>query len=609
MPRLHKVLHEAEPARHASYAAGAGSLPELTDAIIEARFDEGSYARGRQYFRQGAITDRRRQGMTLKALCAGSRPTPYHVRATLDARGIKDAQCSCPIGDGGYCKHAAALLLTWQASPASFVEIEELDTALDRRSKAELIALIKQMLRHAPELESVLALPLPVAGGTAAPVNPAVIRRRAVAAFTEAGGEWGAEGSIAEELMALVAIGDGYRAMQDAAGAVAVYDAVASAILDHFETYEDEGGSLRASMDACVEGLGQCLDLAAGDPVRREAILRVLFEIYASDVSAGGMGMGEDAPDLIRRHATPEERRTIAAWTRTTLPNASIGIDDWSRGEYGRFLLDLEHDTLDDEAYLRICRETGRTLDAVRKLLTLARVDEAMTELEGASDDLLAEAADLLVPHERGAEVARLVRARLDASWHWRLAPWLQRWYTEQGDTASALSIADRAFRAQPHLQGYKEVRALAEALGYWGVLQPQLLDRLDQPHHRELLADIYLDEGDIDGAVDVASEPVLAEPFGWGAGYNDTLKVRVARAAEQERPDAAIALYRQHAEELIALRGRGNYVVACESLTRLRDLYIHLDRPEEWEIYIAQLREGHHSLRALKEELNTAGL
>ena len=67
-------------------------------------------------------------------------------RVQLDAGEIADAHCSCPVGGGGRCKHVAALLLTWQAKPETFAPVEDLAQALERRSKAELIALIQQML-------------------------------------------------------------------------------------------------------------------------------------------------------------------------------------------------------------------------------------------------------------------------------------------------------------------------------------------------------------------------------------------------------------------------------------------------------------------------------
>ena len=126
---------------------------------IRERVGERSFERGMQYFRSGAIFDTRLQGATLKARCHGSQGGPYRLEVTLNAEGVAHAHCSCPVGGGGYCKHTAALLLTWLERPDQFAEREEPDAALERRSKAELIALVKQMLRQEPELEWLLETP------------------------------------------------------------------------------------------------------------------------------------------------------------------------------------------------------------------------------------------------------------------------------------------------------------------------------------------------------------------------------------------------------------------------------------------------------------------
>ncbi len=55
--------------------------------------------------------------MTLKALCQGSAASPYRVEVTFSQKGIASTNCSCPVGAGGYCKHVAALLLTWLHEP------------------------------------------------------------------------------------------------------------------------------------------------------------------------------------------------------------------------------------------------------------------------------------------------------------------------------------------------------------------------------------------------------------------------------------------------------------------------------------------------------------
>src|SRR5262249_40315117 len=141
------------------------AIPKIAEKDIRARVGAQSFERGMSYFRAGAVFDTKRQGPALKARCEGSQAESYRIRVVFDRSGqIAEAACSCPVGEGGACKHVAAVLLTWRARPEEFVEVEELDASLERRSKAELIALIKQMLRREPDLEAVLETPLPGKG-------------------------------------------------------------------------------------------------------------------------------------------------------------------------------------------------------------------------------------------------------------------------------------------------------------------------------------------------------------------------------------------------------------------------------------------------------------
>jgi uncharacterized Zn finger protein len=241
----------------------------LTEDDICARVGPQSYERGMRYFRSGMIFDARRQGSTLKARCRGSQGGPYRLEVTLGPEGVQSAHCSCPVGGGGYCKHIAALLLTWREKSDEFAEREELDETLERRSKAELIALVRQMLRHEPDLEWLLETPLPAAGKSHAPVDPAIYRRQAAAVFNNAEDEWGVEGDITDSLLAIKEIGDGFLAQHDFAGATAVYSAILEAVLKNYETYQDEDGDLGSIMGQCVVGLGQCLAPEAISPEAR----------------------------------------------------------------------------------------------------------------------------------------------------------------------------------------------------------------------------------------------------------------------------------------------------------------------------------------------------
>jgi uncharacterized Zn finger protein len=64
------------------------TLRALSESDLKRWISVESLARGQRYFNDGAIVTPRRVGSTLKAECAGSRPTPYQVEVTLGPKGI-----------------------------------------------------------------------------------------------------------------------------------------------------------------------------------------------------------------------------------------------------------------------------------------------------------------------------------------------------------------------------------------------------------------------------------------------------------------------------------------------------------------------------------------
>src|SRR5262249_974282 len=176
---------------------------------------------------------------------------------------------------------------------------EELDAALARRSKEELIALVKQMLRQAPDLETLLEMRLPVVGAGDVPTDPAPYRRQAAAFFDRTGHDWGAWRRLAGDLANLRQIGDAFVEQGHAAGAAAVYIGLAETIIERYDTQLDEDGDVAALVSACVVALGKCLaELPEGSDAR-PAILNTLFAVYLADVAAGGVGLRGEAPGLL----------------------------------------------------------------------------------------------------------------------------------------------------------------------------------------------------------------------------------------------------------------------------------------------------------------------
>ncbi len=327
------------------------TIPQLSEQTVRARFDARSWQHGRQYARDDAIINARRQEMTLKSSCVGSLPEPYHVAVTFNARGIASAECSCPVGEEGDCKHVAALLMTWLNRPEMFREAEDTAAALQRREKDELITLIAQMIRRYPDLESLLDIPLLVGGKASQPINRAVFHHQIAAAFHRGGHEWRAEIEIAREIQPLIEIADAFLSQRDYANATTTYEAISSAMLDQYGSYNDEDGALQAIIFRCVEGMIDALSGLTVAPETRAIILPALFAIYRTDIESGRSELSGEIADSLVDLLTDAERRTVAEWVRTALPHGNSWNDDYHRQAYGAFLLDLDAGNLNDETF------------------------------------------------------------------------------------------------------------------------------------------------------------------------------------------------------------------------------------------------------------------
>ena len=573
-------------------------IPTVNEGAISDWVGSRSFQRGRSYFKRGDILEPRRQDNTLKAWCQGSRPQPYRLWVAFGTEGIKEADCSCPVGGGGRCKHVAALLLTWLDDPDSCREVEELDSNLERRSKVELIALIKQMVEAHPAFEALLEATPPEDGRSSPLVDPESYRRQAELAIQSGFDGWGGVG----DLNVVLGSGDNFLAKSDYANAGIVYLAVVQAMFEHFEMmYEEDGEEMHGLVNRCVQGLGNCLTAEDSNAAARENALQALFEIFRLDLDYGGYGLADEVDELILEHADDDEKRVVAGWARTAMQAATGEYDGFRRRSYGSILLDLEADHMDDDTFLEICRESDLLDDLVDRLLTLGRLDEALAEAGRAGDLELQTLAGLFGAHGHGRRLEPLVAERIETTRINGLTVWLKEQHEERGELAEALVLAKRLLEQHPDLAKYQDIRELSQRLGIWQSTRPKWLAEWTAAGQYGLLTDIHLDEGDIDLALKSVRQPSRGFYYGqW---------MRVAEAAAETRPQAAAELYREQAEKLVEARGRERYQQACTYLTTMRDLYRQMSREPAWTDFMAEFRERHHRLRALQDELNQAGL
>lgn len=596
-----------------------GKAATITLQAVRAYVGETSFSRGETYARQGRVSNLRQTGATIKADCQGSEPSPYRVSVEVAGGKIKSSSCTCPIGSA--CKHVAAVLIQFIENPDDVQQVEDAKSALGRRSKEQLIELIELMLERDPDLEELIELPLSSEMEAEGDVETIArtYRRQAERAFSRAGEEWGYQRGIARELKTITRTGDYFLKKGHIAQAAAAFQAVLDAVVSRADDlYGDEDAALFEAVDDCVSGLSQCL--AAGDigDSLRENILRALMTVVLTDIRHGGTGLGDETESAILDQTTPQEKAQLAKAIRSEIKKygGSDFSSNWQREALGALLLKLEGDALDDEAFIRICRETGRLHDLIERLLSLKRVGEAAADAQKAEGYELLDLANVFAAHRQTERIVPLIErraARSDQARDTRFGQWLHDYYAQQKDWPSALKWALHIFRAWPQLSGYQRVRQAVTQSGAWDEVRAQLLEEIQLAGNYTLLTEIYLDEGHIDSALEAFAntQKPRSKPqdWGWGSAGVNKLAVRVAEAATTTRPRQAREIYLDQVERLVDQRNRSAYQEACKLLLRAREIYKALGETDAWRVFLDDFQLRYKQLRALKEEMHKAKL
>ena len=594
------------------------TIPTITRHDIRTFIGEQNFQKGQQLAHDGAILNPEQQAMALKAYCYGSLPEPYRVQVTFDGSRINSYLCSCPAGTSVYanrgCEHAAALLLARIEQPEAFIQTDDIDTILERQSKAQLITLIKQLLQKQPEVEWQLTMP-PLPGHKSVPIGVEEYRDQVHEAFRHGGHQWDAVYGISSDLYSITETAAHFARQRDHANAALIYKVVALETLGYYLSYHDEDGALGRVVQDCVEGLGACLESEREDEALREQILEAIFAVYRFDVGHGGFGLTEDIPPEFLQSSTPEEKHLVAHWVRTALVELQENKQesDWRRKRYGDLLLALEADSLSDEEFLHIGRETKSIQAVVTRLLELGRVDEAVQDVSQASGWQLLKLVDLFVQYRQDSAVERMMYEKAQQEMYSSAADWLKNHHLAKNNLPAALEMAELIFHKRPWFAEYQKMREISMELGNWEAVRQEALTFLETTKNISTLIEAALDEGDIERVLQLlkATKPSGPDGYQWQYDYVRTPEgaLKAAERSEEVYPRASIDLYQQHVERLIAGRGRSNYQVACSYLAKIRSLYEKLDETEQWTNYIVWLRKRHSRLSTLKQELVAAGL
>jgi hypothetical protein len=554
-------------------------IPSITSKRILSYVGQRNFNLGQEYFNDGAIERTLREGNTIKATCQGTRPQPYRVWVIFNRRGIAESDCSCPVGSGN-CKHVAALLIAWLKTPDAFTQTLPIEEKLSKLDKPQLLALLKRLLRHDPDLEQIIdAMPIP-----GQPITPNMFQKQADAIFATATGEWDEAGDLADQVMELAGEAKAFLCAGESTSAAAVYQGILASLIGHYEDfgYHDNDGELSSAISECVVGLHACLTLIK-DQQQRLPFFRSLLDVLDLDENLGGVGIGDDAYSAIMEDATAHERREIARWI-----NADPGYKD--------FVIDLLAQDVPDDEYLSYCRQHGRRHDLIERLLKRNRLEEAARELASAPENELPGIAEVFVAHRQADLAEQRLRERANRS----KSPFILRWLKDRciarRDHAGALEFARREFQLNMSHESYRQFRGIATKLRQWDTIRPELLAMLRKSADPSAFVSICLDEGMIDDALAVLQN--RQRPC------NFDQRLAIAKAAESSRPESAIEIYLGEAAHYISQRHRDAYQQACQYLKLARKLYEKSGQQSAWKQQLTTLRLRHKTLKAFLEEL-----
>lgn len=587
--------------------------PVITEQDIARMTDSGSFQRGQRYFRSRAIINPVREGNRLIAECIGSDIEPYRVRITLNEKGIADFDCSCPRG--GFCKHVVALALTYVHQPERFAEQEPLEERLARLSHEQLTALIKIMVERYPPLRALIPAEPQTSSASSEQPNTEPFRQQVRAAVSQYIGYaergYPVRGSALQAVYhAIRSQAQRYAEKGDWTNAGVIYQAVIEELCKVYRSLweYDESGEAGSNLVDAVNYLITCFEHLSPDHPLRQQWVQTLWNFIVTDMDSGGYADTYDAETVLIESTTAEEWQSIEMQILARLTEKE---NDWYRDHLLDMVIERYANEEREEELTDLIMEYGSSLQRIHHLVRMGRLQEAV---------------DIVIREVQLGRVHEVVAHLLEMGAHQEAVHLIEHFASQASDVEmrtisdlyAQVGLIDRAVAAQrsyllayPSLSEYLHLRQLCEQLGTWQEERENVLHALREQGKFAILTEIAEEEGDARRAPEMlkTAEAQKYSQRGYYYDIYENLRLRVAEVAEQEYPEEAIRLYTRLAEDLIDRRNRTNYAAAAGLLARVRQLYSRLKREEEWQRYIAGLREQHSRLPALQDELNKAGL
>ncbi len=245
----------------------------------------------------------------------------------------------------------------------------------------------------------------------------------------------------------------------------------------------------------------------------------------------------------------------------------------------------------DEENYLRLCEENLKEPSDYLNLAEHWREEKG--DLRRSIAILERWIVDCTPPEQDNVEAWNILYNRSGNDITLILGD-LAEYYSEQEDTKNLYHLMMLGLRINGlSIQFYQDLKPVALKLNCWEHCQQQI--RMFARDEVDVLAQIYLDQKDWEGAIALAQQP----------DFSPSVQLAIAQGIKLHCPQKAIALYQQLVDQSIQKKTRRNYQTAAEYVQEIREIYLSLlEDTAGWQEYIHGLRQEYQHYRALQEEL-----
>ena len=585
------------------------TVETLTEAMIRRHTDSRSFARGEEYYREGAVGTIMRRGPLLQTEVEGSDAEPYEVTVTFTPNGGVEAECDCPTAGKDWCKHIVAVLLLFLNEPEEVEDLPPLETLLSPLDRNAMQTLLLNLVRRRPELAAEIELelasfqppsaqspPLP-SGGTPsrAPVDPSVIRRqvRTVLKGVASGTDhdyWNDDDSDRVEdlengIFPLIEIAEASVKAGDGRSALPILEALTDELIDGWDRVESIIGDAGELFDDLGRAWAEAILTTELNSKERQSWISRLDKWRDAGQYCGAQSglavaveaarLGWDYPPLVR--VLQGEVTDKGAWEDEApdcadeLAVARLNVlERQGRWQEAAYLAEAESQ---HDRYMTLLVRLDRAKEAV----------EYGMEVLTTADNALTLASTLYEHGDTGLSFRIATHGLRLQGPCYKLATWLRDAALATGDTGRAISAAKSAIQESPQLKDYTHLQEFAGER--WPPLRDEILASLRKSlsYNASSKVDIFLYEGLLEDALQMVRD-----------SWDYYLVARVVEAATSTYPLQVIPLCKGQAATIMDAGKADRYHHAAQWVERVRDAYRVAGQEVEWREYKAGLLATH---------------